>query len=243
MITLTTDFGYQDHYVAVMKAVIYRINPQSRIVDITHGVRKHDVRHAAYILRCILPHFSDAIHVFVVDPGVGTERKSIAARLSNGWYVGPDNGILTLVQNEVREVYEIMMEGESATFHGRDIFAPAAARLEMGEHDFLKRIPDFVRFPYSEPRRGGDRILGEVIHIDHFGNIITNIPAEMINKPRSVLLKGRSIPFKRAYGFADKGELIALINSEGLLEFGVNLGSAAERLSLKPGDSVEIRIH
>lgn len=240
MITLTTDFGYQDHYVAVMKAVIFSINPNARVVDITHGVRKHDVRHAAYILRSILPYFPNAVHVFVVDPGVGTSRRCIAAKLQKGWFVGPDNGILTLVQRKVKEIYEIDIRGKSTTFHGRDIFAPAAARIDMGDYSFLKKVKNFIKFPYQEPRKDGNKIYGEIIHIDHFGNIITNIPQEMIGSPEYIILNDKKLRFLPAYGFAKKNELIALINSEELLEFGVNMGSASSSLNLKPGDKIEI---
>ena len=242
MITLTTDFGYEDHYVAVMKGEIYGINPDARVVDITHGVRRHDIRHASYILRCILPYFENAVHVFVVDPGVGTERKSIAAKLAGNWFVGPDNGILTLVKNEVKEIYEIEIEAKSTTFHGRDVFAPAAARIDMGDLSFLRRIDDFVTYPYEEARRVGSQIEGYIIHVDHFGNVITNIPADMLGDARRIILKGKILRFLKSYGEASVGELIALINSENLLEFGVNQGSAWERLSLSPGDKIIIKI-
>lgn len=240
MITLTTDFGYQDHYVAVMKAVILSINPNAKVVDITHGVRKHDIRHAAYILKSILPYFPNAVHVFVIDPGVGTSRRCIAAKLESGWFVGPDNGILTLVQKKVKETYEIEIEGKSTTFHGRDIFAPAAARIDMGDLGFLRKLKDFIRFPYQEARKYGNKIYGEIIHIDHFGNIITNIPRKVLGTPKYVVLNGRKLRFLPSYGFAEKNELIALINSEEFLEFGVNMGSASSSLNLKPGDKIEI---
>ncbi len=243
MITLSTDFGYEDHYVAVMKAVIYGINPDAKIVDITHGIQRHSIMHAAYVLRCIYPYFGNAIHVFVVDPGVGTARKGIAAKLKHGWFVGPDNGILTLIQGEVEKVYEIELPARSATFHGRDIFAPAAARIDMGQKDFLREIDSFITFPYQKPEREGDAIRGEIIHVDHFGNVITNIPKEMVGNPNKIILNKKEIPFKRAYGLARKGELIALINSEGLLEFGVNMGSAQEILKLKPGDRIKVALY
>ena len=242
MITITTDFGYQDHYVAVMKGVILKINPEAKIVDITHAVRRHDIRHASYILRCILPYFSNAVHLFVVDPGVGTERRGIAAKLKTGWFVGPDNGILTFVQEEVEEVYEILAEEKSTTFHGRDVFAPAAARIEMGDFSMLKKIGKFVKFPYRRARRDGSIIRGEILHIDHFGNIITNIPQRMVKDAHFIQLENTKIRMVKSYGYARKGELIALINSEELLEISVNQAAASEKLSLKPGDSIEIEL-
>ena len=242
MITLTTDFGYQDHYVAVMKAIIYQINPNAKIVDITHGVQRHSIRHAAYILRCILPYFENAVHVSVIDPGVGTERRSIAAKLTTGWFVGPDNGILTLVKDEVEEVYEIEIGVKSNTFHGRDIFAPAAARIDLGDISFLHRIEDFVTFPYGEAKRKNSEIEAYVIHVDHFGNVITNVPADMVRDAREINFGEKTFRFLKSYGYASPKELIALINSENLLEFGVNQGSAWERLRLSPGDKITLKI-
>ena len=240
MITLTTDFGYKDHYVSVMKGVILKINPNARIVDITHNVERHSIRHAAYILNAILPYFPPAVHVFVVDPGVGTERRGIAARIEDSWYVGPDNGILTYVAHKVSEVYELEIEPESTTFHGRDVFAPAAAYIDMGNFEILKEIKNFETFEYTKAKREGEKILGEIIHIDHFGNVITNVPKEMVKDAKKVEVIGKELRFLPSYGYAKKGELIALVNSENFLEFAVNQGDASKRLALEVGDKVEI---
>jgi len=195
MITLTTDFGYKDHYVGVMKGVILKINPHARIVDVTHNVERHSIRHAAYILNAILPYFPPTVHVFVVDPGVGTERKGIAARIEDSWYVGPDNGILTYVAPKVSKVYELQIVPESTTFHGRDVFAPAAAYIDMGNFEILKEIEDFETFEYTEACREGNKIKGEIIHIDHFGNVITNVPKEMVKDARKVKIIGKELRF------------------------------------------------
>ncbi len=242
MITLTTDLGYEDHYVGVMKGVILRINPEAKIVDICHNVRKHDVRHASYILNAIIDYFKNGIHVFVVDPGVGTRRRGIVAKLDNGYYIGPDNGILTLVEERVKEVYEITLEGKSKTFHGRDIFAPMAAYIALGNMKYMKKAEGFIKYKIQKPERKGNKIIGEIIHIDHFGNIITNIPSEIVGKPSRILLYGMNLEFKESYGFAKKGELISLINSENFLEIAINQGEANEMLNFNVGDKIEIQI-
>ena len=242
MITLTTDLGYEDHYVGVMKGVILRMNPKAIIVDICHNVRKHNIRHASYILHSIIDYFENGIHVFVVDPGVGTKRKGIVAKLDNGYYVGPDNGILTLVEERVKEVYEITLEGKSKTFHGRDLFAPMAAYIASGNMNYMKKVDDFIKYDIQKPERKKNKITGEIIHIDHFGNIITNIPSEMIGKPKRMVLYGMKLDFKESYGFAKKGELITLINSENFLEIAINQGEANKILSFNVGDKIEMEI-
>ncbi len=243
MITVTTDFGYQDHYVGVMKGVILGINPRATIVDVTHGVRRHDVRHASYVLRAILDYFPEGtVHLFVVDPGVGTDRRGIVAELDRGFFVGPDNGILTLVKSRVKRVYLITLQAGNPTFHGRDIFAPTAARVDMGDFSHLERIDDFLAYDVLEPQRDGDIIRAEILHVDHFGNVITNIPRDMVNSVQYVELHGMKIRRVRTYGEAEVGELITLVNSEDLLEFAVNQGSAEKRLNLMPGDRIEIKI-
>ena len=242
MITITTDLGYEDHYVGVMKGVILKINPEARIVDICHNVKKHNVRHASYILNAMIDYFPEAIHIFVVDPGVGTRRKGIVAKLDNGYYVGPDNGILTLVEDRVNGIYEITMKEISKTFHGRDIFAPMAAYLSLGKKKYLKKVDNFVRYELQKPKREGNRLIGEIIHIDHFGNIITNIPSQMVGNPKNIVLYGMKLDFKETYGDAKKGELITLINSENFLEIAVNKGEASKMLNFSVGDKIEMII-
>ncbi len=242
MITLTTDFGYMDHYVAAMKAAILKINPDARIIDITHGIRRHDVRHASYVLYAILNEFPEAVHVFVVDPGVGTGRKSIAVKFENGWFVGPDNGIITPVKDKIVKVYEINIEPKSTTFHGRDVFAPAGAYIDMGDLSCLKPIANVVTYPFTAPEKDGNIIRGEIFHIDHFGNVVTNIPEKLVSKPEKIRLGDRILRFVKSYGYAAKNELVALINSENFLEFAVNQGAASEKLNLRPGDKIEIEI-
>ncbi len=243
MITITTDFGYQDHYVGVMKGVILGINPRAIIADVTHGVRRHDIRHASYILRSIIDYFpEDAVHLFVVDPGVGTKRRGIVAELDRGFFVGPDNGILTLVKSRVRKVYLITLKAENPTFHGRDIFAPVAARVDMGDFSELVAVDDFSVYEVQEAARDGEFIRGEILHVDHFGNVITNIPKTMVEGAEIIEFHGMNLRMVRTYGDARRGELVAIINSENFLEFAVNQGSAEKILNLMPGDRVEVKI-
>ncbi len=243
MITITTDFGYEDHYVGVMKGVIKKINSKAEIVDITHGIRRHDIRHAAYVLRCILDYFpEDTVHLFVVDPGVGTGRRGIVAELDRGIYVGPDNGILTLVKNRVSKLYEIKKEANMHTFHGRDIFAPMAAQIDAGSRDELVEIDDFKKFEVQDSMRVGDTLVGEIIHVDHFGNVITNINGELVKNVDELLINGLHTKFVKSYGYAKEGELVALVNSENLLEFAVNKGDASKNLNVKVGDKIKLII-
>ncbi len=245
MITLTTDFPPQDPYIGAMKGVILRMNPHATIVDIAHGLRRHSVRHAAYVLSAILPYFAHGIHVFVIDPGVGTERLSIAAkigdsRLGYSWFIGPDNGILTYVAHKVQNVYRIDIEPRSDTFHGRDVFAPAAARMDMGDFDFLEEVDGFHRFPYSPPVKRENSIDGEIIYVDGYGNLVTNIPAEMVKGLKRINFMGKELKIVPSYGFAEKGEIIALINSENYLEIAVNQGSAHKVFMYDIGDKIRV---
>ncbi len=243
MITLTTDFGYSDHYAGVMKGAILKINPTANIVDITHGVKRHSIRHASYILMSILDYFPEnSIHVFVIDPGVGTDRKGIVAKMDRGYYVGPDNGILTLVKSRVQEVYEIKDRVNTSTFDGRDVFAPVAAELDMGIFTSLVKTDSFITYPLQNPVCSEEKLIGEVIHIDHFGNVITNIPKKCVKEGKVLHVEGFTMNVKHAYANAQKGELLALINSEDLLEFAVNQGSASELMKMDVGDKIEIKI-
>jgi len=248
MITITTDFGYEDHYVGAMKGVIKNINPSAEIVDISHGIKRHDIRHGAYVLMSIVDYFpSGTVYLMVIDPGVGTERRGIVAELESGYFVGPDNGVLTLVKNRVRKVYKITKSTKKATFHGRDIFAPIAAKIDMGIFDDLEPIGEFETYTIQEPiKTKDDEIIGEIIHIDHFGNVITNIPQKVVGSANKIVFRSntqnKAVRFVTSYGYARTGELITLINSENLLELAVNKGSARDMLSIKVGDRIKIRI-
>lgn len=259
VISLTTDFG--DLYPAVMKAVILGINPDVQIVDVTHSIRPTAVREGAFALYSLVPYFpTKSIHIGVVDPGVGTSRRALAIKAGKPaqeqFFVGPDNGILIPAARLLgeMEVYEItnpefmLKSGISATFHGRDIFAPAGAHLSKGTdiNEVGPQVSDFVDLDFGNFGIDGPFLIGEVIFVDGFGNIITNIPEYAVFKfstfGSQVEVNGRKVSFVQTYGFVGKGEPLALIGSHGFMEIAVNNGSAALQFGLKNGDQVAIKI-
>ncbi|RJS85886.1 hypothetical protein CW702_00500 [Candidatus Bathyarchaeota archaeon] len=259
IITLLTDFGLMDPYVAEMKATILTLCPDAKIIDISHLVRKFDVKMGAYILAQAAPYFPDGtVHVVVVDPGVGTERRPIIVQAERSFYVGPDNGVLMLSAKRegIKKIYEIknpkyMLPKVSRTFHGRDIFSPTAAYLVMGVPPkcFGPEVIDPIIPSFAEPSVYEDRVSGEVIHVDNFGNLITNISTEALEKAEiregdmitvqigDKLLK---VKFCRAYGEVSPGKLLAVIGGGGLLEFSVNLGNAKEALNCDVGVKITV---
>lgn len=252
-ITLLTDFGTGDCYVGVMKGVIARISPQANVVDLTHSVAPQDVGHAAFALASSFAYFPQGtVHVAVVDPGVGSGRKIVCMKTRRYTFLAPDNGLLTLVAE--REKPTLMVEVAerkyflpkvSHTFHGRDVFAPVAAHLSLGlsPAKLGPRLAQIVRldFPKPVPTPRGWR--GEVICVDRFGNLITNLSEDMLTERRHVLVRigqRRIRGVRQSYSQAKPGELLALIGSTGCLEISVNLGSAAKTLGLGKGAVVEV---
>ena len=259
VITFTTDFGLRDPYVASMKGVALSICPDAALVDISHEVPKFDVRAGALIMAQAAVWFPPGtVHVGVVDPGVGTARRAIVVVSRRYAFVGPDNGLLMLAaqRDGLRAVYaiedeELVLPRVSRTFHGRDIFTPVAARIARGlEPERVgPEIRDYVLPDFARPRLEGNRAVGEVMYIDGFGNIITNLPEALLAQlglrdgcELSVRLGQRELKLKlcSAYGQVRPGELLAIIDSWGMLEVAVNLGSAAERLGVRPGERVEV---
>jgi S-adenosylmethionine hydrolase len=185
IITLTTDFGLKDPYAAEMKAAILSLCPNAAIVDITHQIEKFNTRIGVYVLASAAPYFPEGtIHVAVVDPGVGTRRRPILIQTQRGFFVGPDNGLLISAAEHqgIKRIHEItnprlMLPKVSSTFHGRDVFAPAAAHLANGVHptEFGREIREIARPEFTKVTRRKDMLIGEVLHVDNFGNIITNI--------------------------------------------------------------------
>ena len=233
MITLTSDFGLRDPYVAEMKGVILTTNPKAIIVDISHDVEKFNVRMGAFILASAAPFFpKGTIHLVVVDPGVGTKRRAILVQTKMAYFIGPDNGVLMLAAlgQGVEHIYELlnhnlMLPKISNTFHGRDIFAPAGANLDKGvkASDFGQEISNPVTPNFVAVEQIKEGLCGEVLHIDGFGNIITNIKEKnMIN----------------AYAEARPEEPIVLVGSHGFVEIAVNHGSAAEKFHPQVGDKI-----
>jgi S-adenosylmethionine hydrolase len=259
VITLLTDFGTKDPYVAEMKAVIISICPEAQIIDISHEIEKFNIRMGAFTLASAVPYFPEkTIHVAVVDPGVGTKRHPIIVETQRCSYVGPDNGILMLSAQKggIKYVYQIsnpmfMLSKVSKTFHGRDIFAPAAAHLAKGKlpSEFGPEISDYVVPEFAKARIRGNELLGEIMHIDDFGNVISNISAEDLGeiiakeggflnvKFREKILRLR---FCSAYGDVHAKEPLALVGSHDFLEFSVNQGNAAKKFKVKVGDSVRL---
>ena len=259
MITLTTDFGLKDPYAAEMKAVILGISPNAVIIDITHEVAKFNVRMGAYVLSSAAPYFPrGTIHVAVVDPGVGTQRRPILIQTKQGFFVGPDNGILVMAtENQgIKRIYEItnpkfMLSKVSSTFHGRDVFAPAAAHLagRVNPAEFGPEIHEITKPEFAKVTKRKNVLFGEVLHVDNFGNIITNVRETELARIRvkervNVELPDHKLKLKfcRAYADAKPQQPLALIGSQGYLEIAMNQGDAAAEFNTKVGDKVTVSL-
>ena len=258
-ITLLTDFGLQDGYVGVMKGVILSIAPETRLIDISHEIHAQDVQEASLVLERAAPYFpAGTVHLAVVDPGVGTQRRPIAARLGGGFFVGPDNGLLTgLIETAERKKAAVQvvhlnqprywLPQVSNVFHGRDIFAPVAAHIANGVELEAMGTPihDEVRLQRPLPKFEHGRWLGQVLIIDRFGNLSTNITRQDLRDTHQVevIIKNQSITsLVLAFGNAQPGELVTLIDSDDRLSICVINGSAAAVLKAAVGDPVEVWI-
>jgi S-adenosylmethionine hydrolase len=257
IITLTTDFGLRDHYVAAMKGVILGICPQASIVDVTHEVSSFEVAEAAFLLSQTWTCFpKKTVHVVVVDPGVGSMRRPILAEVDGHRFVAPDNGLLTAVlTREGCKVRHITSEKHfrhpvSQTFHGRDIFAPVAAHVASGvpAARLGPRIDNYLRLTFERPMRTARRgWTGAILHVDHFGNIVTNIPIaefpHIEQHPFEVAIGFRIVEkLARSYAEMPAGELFAIVGSSGYLEISANQDSAARLLGCETGAPVELRL-
>jgi len=251
IITLTTDFGNGDIYVGVMKGVILSINPNATIVDITHDISPHNIKEGAFLLNDFYRYFpKGSIHLVVVDPGVGSERKGILIESDGYFFVGPDNGIFTYpIKKGLKKIIELSNKSYylneiSSTFHGRDIFAPVAAHLSLGiEPDkFGNEIKEYKILNF-DPEISENGINGEIIHIDKFGNLITDIKKEfMVNKDFEILIKDIKIDnISESYFEGKEKEILAIFGSSGWLELSVNMGNAADIIDAKVGDRVLVR--
>jgi S-adenosylmethionine hydrolase len=259
IITLTTDFGYEDPFAGVVKGVILKINPRAEIVDISHGIAPHDIREAAYTIGTNFRFFpDDTIHVVVVDPGVGSERRPIMVLTEHHYFIGPDNGVFTHIYNSSHDILEVIhitadhyfLSSHSPTFQGRDVFAPIAAYLSrgVGMLKFGEQITDFQKIDLSVPLLGPDGALqGMVIHIDRFGNAITNMTKADVEKigatgsgPLKVFFRDRAAPLKMFYSDAPDGSLSCLWNSSGYLELFTDRGSASAKYGISLGDAVRV---
>ncbi len=257
IITLLTDFGVTDPFVGMMKGVILSRFPAARIVDLTHGVPPQNVEVAAFWLGRSFPWFpAGTVHLAVVDPGVGSTREQLVARSHGHYFVAPDNGLLaaTVSSDPLAEVRsfsaaELGLGAPSATFHGRDVFAPAAADLASGRRAFDtlgRRAAPAVGALAPGVRDDGGIIRGQVLLVDHFGNLFTNVEAAAVAAPTRVeLLVGgeviRLLPPGGSYAAVGPGELTALVNAHGMLEIAERDGNAAVRLGIGPGAEVVLR--
>lgn len=248
MITLASDFG--SPYPAAMKGVILQ-RTDARLVDVAHDFPRQDVRAAAFWLREVLAYFPPAVHLVVVDPGVGTDRAALAVRAGDHALVGPDNGVLLPVARELAggefEVFEVeYVDPASSTFHGRDVFAPAAAAIhEEGIESFHERddvtpADDYEDLRFPEPELEDGTAVGEVLVVDGFGNVVTNVPGELLDDRKSVTVNGESVPVARAYAQREVGERLVTVGSHGNVELAVNQGRGDEAFGLSVGDEVRI---
>ncbi len=257
IITLLTDFGTKDPYVASLKGIILGINPQCTVIDITHQVGPRDIGEGAFILANAYACFPrGTIHLAVVDPGVGGPRRPILLETGNYIFVGPDNGLFTMaLKGEKVKQAVVLTEGKyflprvSDTFHGRDLFAPVAGHLSLGVSPgkFGDRIGSWTELPFPKARIIGGELIGAIIHIDAFGNLISNIDRGQLTEfsgKRHIVVrigKKRINGLKSGYWEGKMDELIALIGSGGFLEISVREGSARKMLKVDRGDRISIR--
>jgi S-adenosylmethionine hydrolase len=255
LVTLLTDFGWQDVYVAVMKGVIANINPQISVIDLTHQIPPQDLIAGRFALLNAYAYFPHGtVHVAVIDPGVGSQRRGIAIQLAGGFLVGADNGLFSGILPKESAIAAVELTNNnywrsdrpSTTFHGRDIFAPVGAHLANGVS--LKElgkeiaIDSLVGLSLPEVTIKKNQIIGCIQYIDRFGNLITNITAQNLQFRQQVIIKQQSIPWGNTYSDGKDRELIALIGSHGYLEIAVNCGNAKEKLQVIVGETVVVRL-
>ena len=258
IITLTTDFGTSDHLVGSMKGVILNINPAARIVDVNHGVTPFDVLDGALSIANVYKYFPPrTIHVVIVDPGVGTERRPLLVSGEKQYFIAPDNGVLSMLyERESCTVRHITSEHYflnpiSPTFHGRDVFAPTAAWLSKAfqVEAFGEVITDFVRFAIPKAKPSGQSVKGVVMRVDAFGNLMTNLTTEDVPAAAAasgaikLAVNGKEITkIVRTFGLGAPGEPVALFGSAGFLEIAVNRGNAARALGVNRGAEVTLEL-
>jgi S-adenosylmethionine hydrolase len=256
IITLLTDFGTKEHYVASVKGVMLSINPQCTLIDITHQVSPQDIKEGAFILANAYSFFpKGTIHLSVVDPGVGGSRRAILVVTQDYFFVGPDNGLFTLAapREQVRQVVALtkkkfFLPKVCTTFHGRDLFAPVAAHLSLGvkPEAFGNELDSWVELDFGKPRTKERELMGEILHIDVFGNLISNINEDEFfrfakDRPSIIKVGKRTIHgLKRGYWGGKVNEPIALFGSGGFLEISVREGNAQKILKVKRGDLIKV---
>jgi S-adenosylmethionine hydrolase len=259
LVTLTTDFGTADSYVAQMKGVLCTSGPSElRIIDLSHEIAPQAVQEAALFVREAVPRFPQGtIHLVVVDPGVGTARRPLVVEVLSQFLVGPDNGVFSLLFDGSEHVFSLdparlPMSSSSSTFHGRDIFAPAAAALAAGARasSLGEPLHDPVRLALREPRRTRDMVCGQVIHVDRFGNLVTNISRASVDELaaglelehlRVAVESHAGLPLRQRYSDVAHGALVGLFGSSDLLEVAARNASAAAQTHARVGADVLVR--
>ena len=258
IITLLTDFGISDPYAAMMKGVILSINQNARIIDLSHQIEVGSIVHAAGFLRETFSYFpKGTVHISVVDPGVGSERRLLVMEAEEHFFVGPDNGIFWPIIEDFKSIrinqlveVKFFLPHVTHTFHGRDVFSPVAAHISLGEDpdQMGPHIDDPVVLDYPLPRIINDVLYGQITRVDHFGNLITNIyhkDLERFLKTSKPSIKAENFTFKTlnlTYSEVDEGEPLALINSSGQLEIAVNLGRASQYIKSSSGEIVGTQV-
>jgi len=244
IITFLSDFGEDDWFVAAVKGEILKIKPNVHIIDVTHRIKPHDISSAAFILKSVFRNFPPGtVHLVVVDPGVGSKRKPIIVDAEPYYFIGPDNGVFSYIYDKHAKVYSIEVKGEvSATFHARDIFGPAAARIALGNapSSFGPEKCDYINFEFPGLMKKGKRLYGEVVYIDRFGNLIINIPNTM--SIQGLCISGKDIPVKDYYGEGGKGQIICVNGSSGYYEISCNKENAMELLGVNTGEKITAKL-
>ncbi len=238
MILLVTDF--EEFYLAQMKGVIWRKNPDVSILDLT--VERHDILSGAFTIDRVVDYFPGSIIVGVIDPGVGGSRKNIVVETKKHYFIGPDNGLFSLVcrRYSLRRIVEIEKEDISYTFHGRDVYAPLAADISLRKDIHGKQLEKLTDLGVPDPRIEKDQILCTVLFVDNFGNIITNVPKEDVPTINKIRFRGVTIPFLRIY--SETENFLALIGSHGFLEIAGNKKNAANSFNVIPGDTIRLSL-
>ncbi len=255
LITLTSDFGLKDYYVSAMKGVMLQIVPEVQLVDVSHEIPPQDVMAGAWVtMNSAMLYPGGTVHLVVVDPGVGTHRRPVAVRIGEQYFVGPDNGLFSLVAgNNTYEAVELdekdyWRDTVSHTFHGRDIFAPVAAHLANGVplEKLGSPVEELETYRWAQPVADKDGLQGWIIHIDRFGNLVTNLSEQLINETigdRDIKIYAGNTILKElvdTFGDVEEGEPAAYIGSAGMLEIGVNKGDARTLLGIQKGSSISI---
>ncbi|NHN42374.1 SAM-dependent chlorinase/fluorinase [Halorubellus sp. JP-L1] len=253
MITLSSDFG--SPYPAAMRGVLLRRDPDARLVDVSHEFPRQDVRAAAFWLRELLPHFPPAVHLVVVDPGVGTDRAALAVRAGEHAFVAPDNGVVVPAARALAGDDESIRawriddaDAASSTFHGRDVFAPAAGDLhrvgfgEFTDRSDVTRLDSFESLELPEADVTASRAVGEVMTVDDFGNVITNVPGRALEGVESVRVNDREVPAVATFAEVPVGQWLATVGSHGYVECDVNQGRGDRAFDLSSGDEVVLEV-